>query len=77
MSEQSQDILKPLEKDPDHFRRLAYATAYRKWLRVNKLQASDESWERFKACHCGRAKSKSDVERMDRANATMRSMMGI
>jgi hypothetical protein len=34
--------------------KLAYKDAYATWLRLNKLQASDENWAKFKDGHYGR-----------------------
>ena len=51
MSEINPDWLKP---ENEHYLRLAYASAYRKWLKAQKLSASEETWLRFRACHYGR-----------------------
>ena len=49
MENNHEDVLAPLKDDPDHFLRLAYKTSYSAWLKLHKLTASPENWERYKA----------------------------
>jgi hypothetical protein len=61
IDEKSAELLKPLETDPDHYLRLAYATSYAKWLHRNKLSKTEVTWLAFKTCHYGRGKFASQT----------------